>query len=822
MKYMLWACWISLTTTTLGAAEKSRVDFNRDVKPILSDHCFACHGPDANKRKANLRFDIETDAKSVLESGMVAIVPKNPDKSELMARVLATDEEMMPPKHTGKPLNAKQIQMLKDWITAGAEYQDHWAFRPIKRPELKDLPPASNALDRLILQKLVQRNLSMAKKADAHTLLRRLSFDLRGLPPTPAELAEFSKDPSQANYAKFVEQYLASPHYGERMAIFWLDIVRYADSVGYHGDQPVTVWPFRDYVIASFNSNKRFDVFSREQLAGDLMPTPTVEQQIASGYNRLGMMSAEGGVQPKEYLAKYAAERVRAFGGGWLGLTTGCAECHDHKFDPFTTKDFYRLEAFFSDIQERGLYSGNNFGSSITLPTEEQNKELAKRNAHVNQLQTEVNQQQMLVQKQFSNLPKMLPLGAAMAVKTILLPKNKANFDKAFNQYLTALPAYKQLQAKLQQATQQRNQFQNSLPSTLVTVTVAPREIRVLPRGNWMDTTGEVVLPGFPEFLTPNKEGKRMNRLDLANWLFTKENPLTARVMVNRLWKLYFGEGISRKVDDLGSQGEAPTHPELLDYLASEFIDSGWDIKGLIRQIVTSDTYQQSSFAPQEKWNLDPDNLWYARQTSTRLPAEMIRDHLLSVAGLLSPKVGGPSAKPYQPAGYWSFLNFPRREWQNDQGEGLYRRGLYTHWQRQYLHPALMLFDAPSREECTPMRESSNTPLQSLVLLNAPEFVEASRMFATRLLKEQGTDEDRIKRGFLLAINRPATDKEVAILLDYYRTQKAHYQDKLPEANALLSIGSSKLDTTLNPADLAAWTNVCRTIFNLHATITRN
>ena len=770
------------------AADKP-VEFNRDVRPILSENCFACHGPDARKVKAKFRFDLEKSAKGEASSGAIPIVPGDVKNSEMLVRLAATGDAHMPPAETGKKLTPKQIATLTAWVEQGAKWEDHWSLTPIKRPA----PPAvkgsvflKNPIDRFVVEKLSENGMKLSPLADGVTLIRRVTFDLTGLPPTPAEVDAFVNDVEPEAYNKVVTRLLKSTQYGERMAMWWLDVARYADSVGYHGDQVMTVWPFRDYVIKSFNDNKRFDQFTREQLGGDLLPNATTEQKVASGYNRLGMMSAEGGVQPKEYLAKYASERVRAVSGGWLGLTTGCAECHDHKFDPVTAKDFYKMEAFFADIQEQGLYNGSDFGSKMPLPTAEQKQKL-------------------------DALDTRIAEGNAMVVKS---PAIKAATGAAM-----ILPG----ESTLKKTEAERAALLQSIPTTLVTVAVAPRPIRVLARGNWMDEKGELVEPGTLSALPkPAEKKSRLTRLDLADWLMAKDNPLPSRVLANRLWKLAFGAGLSRKLDDLGSQGERPTHPELLDYLAAKLLDSDWDIKAFVKFLVTSETYTQSSLASAELREKDPFNLLLARQSRFRLDAEMVRDNALAVSGLLNAKLGGPSSKPYQPRGYWSFLNFPAREWQDDTGDGLYRRGLYTHWQRQYLHPALLAFDAPSREECTADRVRSNTPLQSLVLLNAPEFVEAARIFAEDVLKNGGATADlRMDYAFRKALSRTAKPAEKEALKEMLTKHLADFKKAPATAKELLSVGARPADAKLDAVELAAWTSLTRTVLNLHASVTR-
>jgi hypothetical protein len=801
---------ITLGTPSVLVADDKGPEFNRDVRPILAENCFACHGPDARQRKAGLRLDVESIAKSARKSGAVAVVPGSASKSEIITRLRATDDGRMPPADSGKSLTPKQIDLLERWVDGGGKWADHWSLMPIARPPapaIADATFAKNPIDPFVLAKLTEHGLTHAPEADRVTLIRRLSFDLTGLPPTPAEVEAFLTDDSPSAYEKVVDRLLGSPHYGERMAVYWLDLARYADSVGYHGDQAVSVSPFRDYVIRSFNDNKPFDRFTAEQLAGDLVPNATREQRIASGYNRLGMMSAEGGVQPKEYLAKYIAERVRAVSGAWLGVTLGCAECHDHKFDPFTTRDFYRLEAFFADVQEQGLYSGgfpnNDWGPAIPVPTVAQQAELDVAEARI-----------AAIKKLYETpTPELIAVQVSWAVAMMpLSPPVRAGAWQLE-------PRRRDLAA----AEKAKADLLKAVTTTLVTQSVPPRTVRVLKRGNWMDDSGEVVDPGVPGVLPqPKSKDGRLTRLDLAEWITSKDNPLTARVLANRLWKLYFGAGLSRKLDDLGAQGDWPTHPELLDFLAGRLIDSGWDVKGLVRLIVTSGAYRQSSWTTPAAREKDPFNRWLARQGRFRLDAEMVRDNSLAVSGLLVRTVGGPSVKPYQPPGYWSFLNFPAREWSNGHGDDLYRRSVYTHWQRQYLHPALLAFDGPSREECTAERVRSNTPLQSLVQLNDPEFVEAARVFAEAVVRRHPSIDGRLDWAFRRALSRPVRPAEHDLLAELLERHLAEYRND-PKATAeLLKIGARPAAGDIDPAELAAWTSVTRAILNLYASVTRD
>lgn len=1004
------------------------VEWNRDIRPILAENCFSCHGPDQSQRKAKLRLDTKEGLFGTARHG-TTVVPGNGEQSELVRRILARGtDDLMPPPEANKTLTAAQIELLQRWIAQGAPFEGHWAFQPIRsRLAVAPVDPTSvsAALDAWVTKGLAARGLALSSEADRATLLRRLSFDLIGLPPSEVEVAEFLADHDPDAYERTVDRLLASPHFGERMAVWWLDLVRYADTVGYHGDQPISVSPFRDHVIAAFNQNQPFDQFTIEQLAGDLLPSPTREQRIASGYNRLGMMSAEGGVQDKEYLAKYIAERVRNASGTWLGVTLGCAECHDHKFDPFTTRDFYRFEAFFADIQERGLYAGanddGNWGPFVKVPTAaqaERSAELDRQIAATRQtLDTRTpaldaaqagweaaqvpwtwltpvtmvskNGAKLAVRADgailasdgrpetdtyeftFRELPAgvtalrlevlpddslpahgpgragngnfvltelvatvqngtdaaqpvalqhptasfeqadgasnpygkwsiaaaldgdakgaswgwaimgnvgeahtaifetatnlTLPQGAVLAVRleqnhgqgshtigccrlaattaprpllaAMALPasvaavlavpagqRTAAQSGALAAHFRNIAPELQPVRERLAELEKQRKQLDAEIPSTPVTATVPPRPVRVLRRGNWMDDSGEIVLPAFPAVLAPKTPADRpLTRLDLAQWIVSDDNPLTARVVVNRLWKLCFGAGLSRRLDDLGTQGEWPSHPELLDDLAAAFRGRGWNVKYLLKSIVMSRTYRQSSHADAAARELDPYNRLLARQGRFRLDAEFVRDNALAVSGLLVPDVGGRSVFPYQPPGYWSYLNFPTREWRNGTGNDLYRRGLYTHWQRQYLHPSLLAFDAPTREECTAERPRSNTPLQSLVLLNDPSQVDAARAFAALVLQKGGaTIRERLDFAFRRALSRPVADEEVAVLEPLLHAHAQQYAAEPGAVAELLRGGEKSSAPAASAVEWSAWTSVTRTILNLHESVTRN
>jgi len=774
-----WAIALGLALGGIAFADgppAAPVAFNRDIRPLLSDNCFHCHGPDASHRQADLRLD---DREAAVAAG--AIVPGKAARSPLIERVRATAPDLvMPPPEAHKTLTPAQQALLARWIDEGAAYQKHWAYEPPVKPAV---PQGAHAIDHLVRQRLTTLGLQPSAEADRRTLIRRLAFDLTGLPPTPEEVDAFVGDPAPDAYGRLVERMLANPHYGERMAIGWLDVVRFADSIGYHSDTPRNVWPYRDYVIRSFNDNKPFDRFTIEQLAGDLLPDASRETRIASAFNRLLLTTEEGGAQAKDYEARMLTDRVRAVGAVWLGQTTGCAACHDHKFDPITMRDFYSLGAFFADIDEPAIGSRGN--GTLVAPPED--------------------------------LEKLATLDAALAAAKRRL--------QGVVPRLEAPDILAAAQPVVDAAEKERAAFFATLPQCLVSSRrKTPTVVRILPRGNWMDESGEVVQPAFPGYLpAPTITGRTPDRLDLARWLVSRDHPLTARVVMNRLWKQFFGAGLSRVLDDLGGQGEPPVHPELLDWLACEFIDSGWDMKHMVRTIVSSATYRQSSTASAERIAADPANRELARQSAWRVDAELVRDAALASSGLLVRTIGGPSVKPYQPDGYWENLNFPPRNYQVDTGAKQYRRGLYTWWQRSFLHPSMLAFDAPSREECCAERPRSNIPQQALVLLNDPTYVEAARALAARIIAAGGSaPEERMAWAWRQALQRLPRVEELETVMPLYRRQLAAYQADQAAAASLTKVGLAPPPTGIDAAELAAWTHVARVLLNLHETITRN
>lgn len=1040
-----------------GLQAAGPVRFNRDIRPIMSDTCFRCHGPDVKSRMAGLRLDIRQDALKPTKSGITPIVPGAPEKSAIIDRIFAANPvRIMPPKHAHKDLTEPQKDTIRRWVAEGAVYEGHWAYEPVKRPAPPSVGGAlvRNPIDAFVQDRLRQENLTPSPEADRRTLMRRVALDLTGIPPTPEEVQAFLADKSPDAYEKQVDRLLASPRYAEMQTMRWLDAVRYGDTAGFHGDNPWPAWPYRDYVLRSFRDNKPFDQFTREQFAGDLLPNPTRDQLVASAFNRLNRVSAEGGLQPKEYLAKYGADRVRTTSTVWLGATVGCAECHDHKFDPYLAKDFYAMKAFFSDIKETGLVPDRGekaWGAKLMLPEPEQKARMEDLDARImaareelslkakalrerrwvweeriaaqhgkgelawryqrpltaeavngakltvfndepidasfylfgsvytekdkkanglivasgsdpdnetyvvtfkpgvgtwTSMGLEVHQDEGLPGNRVARGADRFTLteveaevseGGSAARKLEFVLANSAGFgepvgqpamatidgrpetgwgvaygearnpflalrlkeklttspeavvtvrlrhDSAFRRatigrFRLALSAAEfsapdtgdsaakfRLPGKdesvltlsisaergltdsvrriLEVPEAERSEEQNqemdefflwsqrdtepqivalaklqaerslleaAIPSVITTERVRPRVTRILPRGNFLDESGAEVRPAIPEvFGSVKTEGNDATRLDLANWLVSPENPLTPRVFVNRTWRQFFGTGFSKILEDLGSQGEWPTHPELVDWLAAEFLQPqsekahAWDVNHVVRTIVTSHTYRQSSVSSAALDEKDPDNRLLARQSRFRVDAEVVHDIALSVAGLLKERFGGPSVRPHQPEEFYAMLNFPKREYSASRGDDLYRRALYTHWQRTFLHPSLQAFDAPSREECTVNRASSNTPLQALVLLNDPIYVEAARAFAREIGAADSKLEGRIDYAFRKALNRAPDKQERKIATDLYRRTHTRY-------------GKS------DEGESAALVTLARTVLNLHETITRN
>uniref|UniRef100_A0A7C2JYE2 DUF1553 domain-containing protein n=1 Tax=Schlesneria paludicola TaxID=360056 RepID=A0A7C2JYE2_9PLAN len=1015
----------------LTAAADDKVVFNRDVRPILSNNCFLCHGPDAKHREAGLRLDDPNVAVSKLESGATAIVPGDPAASELLKRITAHDPDVkMPPRDSGKSLTPEQIATLTKWIAQGADYQGHWSFLPPQRPTpptVNDLTTVRNEIDLFLQSRLEREGLPVNGEADKVTLLRRLTLDLTGLPPTIAEVDAFLSDDSPEAYERAVDRLLDSPRFGEHFGRIWLDAARYGDTHGLHLDNERSLWPYRDWVINAFNQNLPFDQFTIQQLAGDLLPNATRDQQIASGFNRCNVTTSEGGSINEEVLVRYAIDRTEAMATVWMGLTLGCAVCHDHKFDPVSQREFYSLYAFFNSLADAAM-DGNALlpPPILKLPTEEHLAQFAEFDRQIAATQQEIRQQLdgiayvdsaiagepadalSTLRREVVWIEDDLPSGAnaqgntpwefvtkdqgpvyageraskrtapelsqhfftgakdglkigdgdvlfayvyldpANPPQSIMLQFNDGAWEHrmfwgedkipfgttgtpsklhggplppagqwirlevaadqvnlkpgatlngwAFTQYggtvywdhagivtrehapppirsllaweeversrnPSSLPGHIQNLLKVEEAkrnadqqkqlrdyflqfahadyrslfdplnqrvdslNKQKTELDQRVPATMVSADLPqPREAFVLTRGAY-DKPGEKVDRGVPAIFPPLPEAAPKNRLGLAQWLVSPEHPLTARVIVNRYWQHYFGTGIVKTAEDFGAQGEWPAHPELLDWLATEFVRTGWDVKRMQKLIVMSAAYRRSSKVRPDQLQRDPDNRLLARGPRFRLDAEVIRDTALAISGLLMERPGGKSVKPYQPDGVWeavAFVGSNTRDFKRDDAQGLYRRSLYTFWKRTSPPPSMLTFDAPSRETCTVRRPRTNTPLQSLALMNDTQYVEAARRLAERMLTEGGSQPaDRLEYGFRLTTARRPTPTELEILRTVFEKQLARFTQDAAAAEKLLAVGEAPRNTTLPAAEHAAYTMTANLLLNLDEAITK-
>jgi hypothetical protein len=784
-----------LSPALVLAGESATVSFSRDVLPILSENCLLCHGPDAKVRKADLRLDVK---ESALRSKEPIIVPGKSGESELIRRIESDDpEELMPPPKSGHTLTGAQKETLRRWVEQGAKWGKHWAFEVPTRPELpnpKDAGWLRNPIDRFVLIRLDDTGLRPAPEADRATLIRRLSLDLTGLPPTLAELDAFVTSQSPKAYEELVDRLLASSHYGERMAMDWLDAARYADTNGYQNDFARTMWPWRDWVIEAFNRNLPFDQFIIEQIAGDLLPGAALSQRVATGFNRNNRTVTEAGSIDEEWRIENAVDRVETTSTAFLGLTMGCARCHEHKYDPISQQEFYQFLAFFSSLNEKGVYTEQkgNVPPMISLPTPAEANELGQLDAEIKAAETARGR----VEQSLSDSQRRVDRGL------------------------------KQMSDRLDQLRKQRADLQSRIPTIMVMEDAPqPRPTFVLKRGRYdMPDSKQRVEPGVPAMLNRLPAGSPPNRLALARWLASPQNPLTARVAVNRLWQQHFGAGLVKTAENFGVQGEPPSHADLLDWLACEFMRLGWDVKAMHRLMVTSASYRQSSRASASLVQHDPENRLLARGPRFRLSAELVRDNALAIAGLLSPKVGGPSVKPYQPAGLWEELAGGAGEgpYVQAKGENLYRRSLYAYRKRTVPYPAMANFDAPSGEVCQVKRARTNTPLQALELLNDVTYVEAARGLAQLMLGQRGASPaERMIDGFRRATARGPSPAELQILVRGLGRYQQVFASQPELAEQWLKHGERSLAHGLDPVELAAYTATASVILNLDETITR-
>ena len=835
---------ISVLLGRAVTAEPEPLDFNRDIRPILSENCLYCHGQDPAKREADLRLD-DREAAIAAE----AIVPGDPGASAMLERIHSTDPDvLMPPPDSNRRLSADQKQLLDRWIRQGAEYEPHWAFVPPVRP----VPPAvrqadwpRNDVDRFVLAKIEQAGLAPAPEADRATLIRRLHADLVGLPPTPEEVDAFVADPDPQAYEKLVDRLLASPHYGERMALPWLDAARYADSNGFQQDGVTWQWIWRDWVVKSLNADMPFDRFSIEQLAGDLLPDATIDQKIASGFNRNHLLNGEGGAIAEEQRCNTLFDRVDTTSTTWLGLTMACAQCHDHKYDPLTRIDYYRLLDAFNRVPESGLPARHSARIRLSppvleLPTAENTRRLAELEAAKKADEAEAKPILDALYESWKaglfadgkpadgeQLPRTLP-------PLLLKPEADRTEDERkqiadeLRRFFDSKVKYKLIKslpqvAKYDAAKKAYDQYKgDQIPRVMVMSDEQPRETRILDRGDYLSPIGEKLSFLPPASLPPLPEAVPRNRLGLATWLFLPEQPLTARVQVNRMWQQFFGTGIVKTTEDMGVQSEYPRHMDLLDWLAVEFRERGWSQKHMHRLLVTSATYRQSSRVTADHLAKDPENRLHARAARFRMPALVLRDVALAASGLIDLRIGGQPVYPYQPDQIWEALAITKERdftYPASHGRDLYRRSLYTFWRRT-VSPANM-FDTANRQTCTVRASQTSTPLHALTTLNDPTWVEAARVLAEQSLQSTGDLDGRLTHAFRRILGRKPSAYDLEAIRRMHARQLAIYGTDLDAARQLLAVGESPRDKTLDPAGHAALTTTCLAIFNLDEALTR-
>jgi hypothetical protein len=738
------------------------IDYNFHIKPIISDNCYTCHGPDTNKRKAGLRLDLAENAFAELPEnpGEFAIVAGNPKKSLIYKHITSDDPAViMPPLDSKLQLNKYEIKLIRKWIEQGAHYAKHWSFIPPKKaklPQNKFKDWEQNEIDAFILQKIEDNNLSPSQKADKPTLIRRMSLDITGLPPKPDHIKKLTSNVSESSIKSIIDLFFTLPSYGERMAQSWLDVARFADSHGYQNDSYRTMWPWRDWVIYAFNKNLPYDEFLKWQLAGDLIPNATKEQILATGFNRNHPITQEGGVIDEEYRVYYVMDRTNTLGKGILGLTLECAKCHDHKYDPISQKNYFELYSFFNQVNDKGMQT--TAGS-------------AKK------------------RKYFADDP-------FMKITDKIRDKELPFINKKIGDPV----------------------------DVMIMNDSAPKTTYVLNRGNY-DAPMDEVSPNTPDKIYPFSKKLPRNRLGLAKWVIDKKNPLTARVFVNRIWALLFGDGLVLTTEDFGIQGSLPLHPELLDWLAKDFMEHDWDIQYLLKKIMLSATYQQSSEITPELKSADPENKLLARASRFRMTGEMIRDYMLTTSGLLNPEIGGPSVKPYQPEGLWAETTSGVNrgvltKYVQDTGDKLYRRSLYTLWKRTLPPPSMTIFDAPTRDFCEVRRQKTNTPLQALALQNDEQILEAARVLAQKMVTENQDEAQLIQNVFQRILVRQPKEKELKVLTQYFTDATRTFKNNKENAIKLLKQGAYKNANT-DPIKTAALMLTVQVIYNLDETITK-
>ena len=821
------AAVLALASGPAEAATEGGIRFSRDILPLLSDHCFACHGPDEQGRKAGLRLDTEAGAKGAGKSGRKALSPGHADRSEIVRRVISTDpDEVMPPPESGKTLGPDQIRLLRQWIEEGAPWGRHWAFEPPQRPAVPKVTGVPHPIDAFVRNALIPLGLQAAPEAPRPTLLRRLSLDLTGLPPTPEEVDAFVSDPSPRAYERQVDRLLASPRFGERMAWEWMEAARYADSNGYQGDGERTMWPWRDWVVDAFNRNLPFDRFTLWQIAGDRLPGATGEQRLATGFLRNHAINGEGGRIAEENRIDYLFDQTETVATVWLGATFNCTRCHDHKFDPYTQKDYFGLMAFFNQTSVDG--GGGNPQTPPVLPVvpeamKPRLEDAEQGLAHVI-AETEALEQRRFRPEPGQALDQTQPARDLSAAHRDHLKVPTRNRDANRLQKMADLwrdfdPEYVKALERLRASRIHMDTVFKQIPRVMVMEDLPRvRPTHQLVRGSYQNP-GPEAPPALPAHLTPGRRIERPDRLELARWLVSPTNPLPARVTVNRLWQQLFGIGLVKTSEDFGLQGERPSHPELLDWLAVEFVESGWDVKGLIRNIVVSATYRQSSQTSPEAREKDPENRRLARGPRFRMPSPMIRDATLAAAGLLTERQGGAAVNPYQPQGVWEEATFGNKRYAQDHGEALYRRSLYVFW-RRIIGPTLF-FDVANRQTCTVKTPRTNVPLHALLTLNDTGYVEAARVMAQQALASESDDSERLAVLCRRVLGRRPGDAERRILLDGLQRHRATYARQPEMAARWIRNGESPVPAGLDPVEVAAWTLTASTVLNLDEALTK-
>ncbi|MBI3823033.1 MAG: PSD1 domain-containing protein [Planctomycetes bacterium] len=822
--------WISfiaavpILTTPVHAQPAGKVQFRRDILPILSTHCFTCHGPDAKLQKAGLRLDLYETATKKLKTGSRAVVPGNVKESELIARVFHDDDSMrMPPKSAKKQLTDPEKALLKRWIAEGAEYQRHWAFVVPKRPALpvvKDKSWSSNPIDQFLITSMEKQGLKPTPEADRYTLARRLAIELTGLPPTIEMADRFVNDKSPDAYDKYVDRLLDMPAYGERWSHVWLDLARYADSNGYATDSGRTIYKYRDWVIDAINKNMPYDQFTIEQIAGDMLPNATPDQILATAFHRNTLTNDEGGTSDEEFRCVAVVDRVNTTMQVWMGLTAACAQCHDHKYDAISQEEYFRLFAIFNQTEDSDKSDNSPNMLIITAAEQKQKaelegkiatleKDLLKANPKFDDAQAKWEADKKATDKAPANVKKILALDAKK--------RNDAQMLEVTKYFRTTLPELKTTADQIVAARKQYDALKG-VPTPIMKE-LGDKQKRVTKihiRGNFLDQ-GKQVTPGVPALLHSLPKDQPANRLTMARWLVSADNPLTARVTVNRYWEQIFGLPLMESPDDFGIRGKYPTHPELLEWLAVEFSTTlQWNVKKLIKLMVTSAAYRQASTLTPALVERDPENRWLARGPRFRSSAEVIRDQSLYVAGLLSPKMYGAPVRPPRPKLGLTAAFGGTTDWDTSAGEDKYRRALYTQWRRTTPYPSMVTFDAPARTVCTIARPRTNTPLQALVTLNDPVYVEAAQALGRRMVKEGGpTIESKLQFGFRLCLTRPAREIELKRLTDLYTKAQADYAKNPKLALQMATDPVGPLPAGVQAPEMAAWTVVGNVLLNL-------